>query len=112
MKNEKDLGLIVNEDLGWDDNIRSCIKDANRCIAWVSRNLLNRDSYILARVYKTIIRPKPNIAYNCEIQLLAMAFGQLFWSWNQSSGGLLVSLMTLDFCPTASGWKNELNNSW
>ena len=58
VKNEKDLGLIVNEDLGWDDNIRSCIKDANRCIAWVSRNLLNRDSYILARVYKTIIRPK------------------------------------------------------
>ena len=23
-----------------------------------------------------------------------MAIGQLFWSWNQSSGGLLVSLMT------------------
>ena len=32
VKNEKDLGLIFNEDLGWDDNIRSCIKDANRCI--------------------------------------------------------------------------------
>ena len=56
-------GVLLEEvkdekDLGWDDNIRSCIKDANRCIAWVSRNLLNRDSYILARVYKTIIRPK------------------------------------------------------
>ena len=48
VKNQKYLGLIVNEDLGWDDNIRSCIKDANRCIALVSRNLLNRDSYILA----------------------------------------------------------------
>ena len=26
-KSEKDLGLTVSENLSWNDNIRSCIKD-------------------------------------------------------------------------------------
>ena len=50
--------MLVSEDLGWDENIRSCIKNTNRCIGWVSRNLLNRDYKLLARVYKSIIRPR------------------------------------------------------
>ena len=54
----KDLGLLVSENLGWDKCIRSCFKDANRCIGWISRNLINRDQTIMLRVYKTIIRPK------------------------------------------------------
>ena len=58
VKADKDLGLLVSENLGWDKCIRSCIKDANRCIGWISRNLINRDQKILSRVYKTIIRPK------------------------------------------------------
>ena len=58
VKSEKDLGLLVSENLSWDDNIRTCIKDANRCIGWISRNLLTRDYNIISKVYKTIIRPK------------------------------------------------------
>ena len=52
VKAEKDLGLLVSENLGWDKCIRSCIKDANRFIGWISRNLINRDQKILSRVYK------------------------------------------------------------
>ena len=55
---EKDLGLTVSHDLKWDSNIKLCIKDANRAICWISRNLLERDSVILTHIYKTIIRPK------------------------------------------------------
>ena len=55
---EKDLGVTVSHELGWDKNIQSCIKDANRAISWISRNILERDSSILTRIYKTIIRPK------------------------------------------------------
>ena len=55
---EKDLGLTVSHDLGWDNNIKLCIKDANRAICWISRNLFERDSVILTRIYKTIVRPK------------------------------------------------------
>ena len=39
-------------------NIKLCIKDANRAICWISRNLLERDSVILTHSYKKDIRPK------------------------------------------------------
>ena len=58
VKTERDVGLFVSENLGWDENIRSCIKYKNRCIGWISRNLINRDYKILSRVYNTIIRPR------------------------------------------------------
>ena len=58
VKAEKDLGLLVSGNLGWDKCIRSCIKDENRCVGWISRNFINRDQKILSHVYKTIIRPK------------------------------------------------------
>ena len=49
---------MVSENLSWDDNIRACIKDANQCIGWISRNLITRDYNIISKIYKTIIRPK------------------------------------------------------
>ena len=55
---EKDLGLVVSQDLGWDNNIKACIKDVNKTIAWVSRNVLDRDPKVLTNIYKTIIRHK------------------------------------------------------
>ena len=32
VKVEKDLGLLVSENLGWDKCIKSCIKVAYRCV--------------------------------------------------------------------------------
>ena len=59
VRTEKDLGLVISENLGWNEAIRTCIKYSNRCISWISRNLINRDHKILARVYyKSIIRPR------------------------------------------------------
>ena len=58
IETEKDLGVTVSNELGWNKNIQSCIKDANRMIGWITRNILNRDLNILTRIYKTIIRPK------------------------------------------------------
>ena len=50
--------VTVNHEMDWDENIKSCITDANRMIGWITRNILNRDPVILTRIYKTIIRPK------------------------------------------------------
>ena len=58
IQSEKDLGVTVNHEMDWDENIKSCIKYANRLIRWITRNILNRDPVILTRIYKTIIRPK------------------------------------------------------
>ena len=86
VKSEKDLGLLVSENLSWDDNIRTCIKDANQCIGWISRNLLTRDYNIISKVYKTIIRPK--LEYCVQLQNPAMAIGQLFQ--NQSPFSIYI----------------------
>ena len=51
IQSEKDPGVTVNHEIDWDENIKSYIKDANRMIGWITRN-------ILTRIYKTIIRPK------------------------------------------------------
>ena len=52
---EKDLGVRFRSDINWDSNIRACIKAANRTIAWISRNLIDRDIDILRNIYKVII---------------------------------------------------------
>jgi len=55
---EKDLGVMMNNNLQWDCNINKCIKDTNRTIAWVSRNFIAKDIDIMLRIYKGLIRPK------------------------------------------------------
>ena len=55
---EKDLGLVMSKNLGWNEAIRACIKETNKFIGWISRNLMNRDPKVLSRVYKSIIRPR------------------------------------------------------
>ena len=76
VESEKDLGLLVSENLSWDDNIRTCIKDANQCIGWIARNLLTRDHNIISKVYKTIIRPK--LEYGVQLWNPAACHGN--WS--------------------------------
>ena len=58
VKSEKDLGLLMSGSLGWNDAIIASIKDTNRSIGWISRNLINRDHRILYRDYISIIRPR------------------------------------------------------
>ena len=55
---EKDLGILTNCQLEWEENIHSCIRDANRMIAWTTRNVIDKDKYVMLNIYKTLIRPK------------------------------------------------------
>ena len=58
IEEEKDLGIYINNDLSWGNNIRMNIKSANRAIGWISRNVIDRDPYVLRNIYKSLIRPK------------------------------------------------------
>ena len=58
IESEKDLGIVSDFDLDWKANIRSCIKDANKMIAWVTRNIVNKEKIVMLNIYKTPIRPK------------------------------------------------------
>jgi ribonuclease P/MRP protein subunit RPP40 len=55
---ETDLGVSVSSDLDWRENIYSCIKEANRMIAWISRIIVNKDKFVMLNIYKTLIRPR------------------------------------------------------
>ena len=57
VESEKDLGVVVTEQLLWKDQMKGCISKANQMISWVTRNLILRDKYVMRNVYKTVIRP-------------------------------------------------------
>ena len=57
VETEKDLGVLVTEQLLWKDQMKACISKANQMISWVTRNLILRDKYVMRNVYKTVIRP-------------------------------------------------------
>lgn len=55
---EKDLGVIVNEDLTWTTNIESAINKATSMIGWVARNVISREKMVMLNIYKSLIRPQ------------------------------------------------------
>lgn len=57
VESEKDLGVLFSKSLEWSDQIMSCIKKANTCVAWVTRTLISRDSDVMLKIYKSMIRP-------------------------------------------------------
>ena len=54
---EKDLGIIITEDLHWDAHIAMCIKKANTMIGMVKRTFTYMDKDMFNSLYKTLIRP-------------------------------------------------------
>ena len=53
---EKDLGVLHNSALNWDDQISSCIKKANSVIAWICRTVISRSVEVMLPLYKTLVR--------------------------------------------------------
>ena len=53
---EKDLGVLFSSSLDFNDHI-SCINKANACVAWVTRSLISRNSEVMLKIYKSMIRP-------------------------------------------------------
>ena len=54
---EKDLGVLVNNTLTWNEHITSSVQKANSVIAWISRTLISRSVEVMLPIYKTIVRP-------------------------------------------------------
>lgn len=54
---EKDLGVITQNSLLWNEQIKSSIAKANRMICWVVRNLITREKSVMLAIYKALIRP-------------------------------------------------------
>ena len=57
VESEKDLGVLFSSSLDFNDHISSSINKANSCIAWITRSLISRNSDIMLKIYKSMIRP-------------------------------------------------------
>ena len=57
VESEKDLGVLFSRKLDFSDHITSCINKASSCVAWVARSLISRDSEVMLKIYKSMIRP-------------------------------------------------------
>ena len=55
--NEKDLGINVENNLAWSAHIQSNIAKAKKCIGWVKRNVISRETDVMLNIYKSLIRP-------------------------------------------------------
>ena len=47
-----DLGVIANNSLLWNEQIKTSVSKANQMIFWVVTNLANRDSNVMLANYK------------------------------------------------------------
>ena len=54
---EKDLGVIVSDDLKWDKQCVAAVKKANSLLGMIKRNFIDRSKATVLALYKSLIRP-------------------------------------------------------
>ena len=54
---EKDLGLIVSDDLKWDKQCVAVVKKANKLLGMIKRNFIDRSKATILALYNGLIRP-------------------------------------------------------
>ena len=62
---ECDLGVLFDSSFNFKSHIASCIAKANQQIGWITRSIISRQSGVMLRVYKTLIRPF--LEYCCQV---------------------------------------------
>ena len=62
---EKDLGVIFNNRLNFQDHISAAISKAKSSLAWLLRNTLSRNAYVMKTAYKALVRH--NVEYCCQV---------------------------------------------
>ena len=54
---EKDLGVIVQENLKVERQVTSAVKKANRVLGMINRTFVNKNQEIMVKLYKSLVRP-------------------------------------------------------
>ena len=55
--NEKDLGVIIQEDLKVSEHCSEIVKTCNRILGMISRTFTSRSKVIILKLYKSLVRP-------------------------------------------------------
>ena len=82
---EKDLGVIVDEDLNFKNHISSKISKANSMIYLIKNCFKYLDTEMFKTLYKTLIRP--HLEYASPVS-----------QWEFSIGDRDISVCSCDFC--------------
>ena len=62
---EKDLGVIISEDLKWQKQCSEAVRKANRMLGLIKRNFIDRSQETIILLYKSLVRP--HLEYCCQI---------------------------------------------
>ena len=54
---EKDLGVLVDENLSFNEHVNAVTKKANQIAGMILYNITNRDKYIMVPLFKALVRP-------------------------------------------------------
>ena len=58
VSDEKDLGVIISEDLKWEKQCSEAVRKANRMLGIIKRNFVDRSKEtIIPPLYKSLVRP-------------------------------------------------------
>jgi ribonuclease P/MRP protein subunit RPP40 len=63
-KKEKDLGIPFNDQFNFNDAISALVAKAKSTLFWFLRNTVSRESHIMVKAFKCIVRP--HIEYCCQ----------------------------------------------
>jgi len=62
---EKDLGVIISEDLKWEKQCSSAVSKANRILGIIKRNFVDKSKETVLLSYKSLIMP--HLEYCCQV---------------------------------------------
>jgi len=57
VKEEKDLGVVITDDLKWDNQCAAAVKQANRVLGMIKRSFTDRSKETIMALYKSLVRP-------------------------------------------------------
>jgi len=60
---EKDLGVIVIDDLKWEKHCSAAVSKANRILGMIKRNFTDRSKEVIIPLYKSLVRPHLEYCY-------------------------------------------------
>ena len=65
VKEEKDVGVIISEDLKWEKQCGSAVSKANRILRMIKQNFVDRSKETILLLYKSLVRP--HLEYCCQV---------------------------------------------
>ena len=94
---EKDLEVIVSDDLKWDKQCVAVVKKANKLLGMIKRNFIDRSKATILALHKSFIRPhleyciqvwNPHLAK--DIKLIEGVQRRASWSMVSKIGNMMT----------------------